>query len=384
MNDFASLDRWCETHREEQLALLKTLAAIPAPSHQEEKRVRFILSWLSENGIEGAYSDEAKNVLLPLGCSDADGAPRSGIHVFAAHTDIVFPDTDPLTVTEQDGKLFAPGVGDDTANAVALLMIAKYLKESGMAPSEPVLLVWNSCEEGLGNLKGTRQLFKDYSGRVKDFVSFDGTYSSLVTRAVGSERWKVTCRTPGGHSYGKFGAENAIAFTAALIGKLDRQKVPKKNHRKTTYNFGVISGGTTVNSIAQECTLLYEYRSDELAHLSQMRSQFLDCVKSLEQKNVHFETEILGERPCGCEIAGADEQALIGACTEAVCRVTGETPFTRSASTDANIPLSLGIPAVTFGLYLGAREHSREEYLVTETIYTGLKIGLPLVTRFFD
>ena len=386
------IDQWCSAHREEHLSLLKTFAAIPAPSHEEDRRVSFILSYLEEIGAEGAYADGAKNVLLPFGCGmkaeSGDGAEDmmavpSGIHVFAAHTDIVFPDTEPLPVTEQDGKLFAPGVGDDSANAAALLMIVKFLVEHGAEPLEPVLFAWNSCEEGLGNLKGTRRIFDDFSGRICDFVSFDGTYRSIVTRAVGSERWRVTCRTPGGHSYGAFGTPNAIAHLAGLIKALDRKKVPKKRGRKTTYNFGVINGGTTVNSIPAEAALLYEYRSDELSHLIEMRSRFHAALSAAERKDVSFTAELLGERPCGAELTGTEEAALIRRCKNAVERVTGTEPFLRSGSTDANIPLSLGIPAATFGLYLGDREHSREEFLEIESIFSGLKIGLPLAASYF-
>jgi len=249
---------WCDAVSAEHLALLKTLAAIPAPSHQEDRRVKFISSWLKENGAETVIVDEAKNVILPLP-ADAKGPFR----VFMAHTDVVFPDTEPLPVREESGCLFAPGVGDDTANMAALMLCAKFLLSHHITPEAPILIVFNSCEEGLGNLKGIRQLMQDYSGRVLDVTSFDCQSNSIVSRAVGSERWKVTAFTRGGHSYSDFGTASAIDHLSRLVSRLYQQPVPQKQGTKTTYNVGLISGGTSVNTIAQRAEMTYEYRSDD-------------------------------------------------------------------------------------------------------------------------
>ena len=152
----ASLSRWCRDHFQEHYALLKTLAAIPAPSRREDKRVEFIREWLLREGAQTVTVDEAKNVVLSLGC---DG--RDDIRVYMAHTDVVFPDMEPLPVKESEGRLYAPGVGDDTANVVALLMTAKYITQYALLPKDcGVLLVVNSCEEGLGNLKGCREVME--------------------------------------------------------------------------------------------------------------------------------------------------------------------------------------------------------------------------------
>ena len=362
---------WCEAHRAEQLALLKELAAIPAPSHQEERRVVFIRDWLTQAGAKDVQVDTAQNVLLPFGCEG-----RDGITVYMAHTDVVFPDMDPLPVHEEDGRLYAPGVGDDTANVSALLLCAKFLLAH--PPAEPILLVCNSCEEGLGNLKGVKQLMKDFQGRIREVVSFDGQYTSLVDRAVGSERWSVEVTAQGGHSYGAFGAANAIAQLAELIGALYRQSVPQAEGRKTTYNVGTISGGTSVNTIAQSAEMTYEYRSDDAALLAVMRRRFEEAVEAARAAGVQVETTLLGERPCGGKVPAEAEETLLERCAAAITAVTGQRPGRRSSSTDANIPLSLGIPATTFGLYIGAKSHTREEYIEIDSLRTGLKIGLLL------
>lgn len=367
------LFRWCETHAEEQLALLKKLAAIPAPSNHEEKRAQFIKEWLEKNGASGVTVDEALNVLLPFG----DGSKIAC--VYAAHTDVVFPDTEPLPVKEEGGRLFAPGVGDDTANVVALMLIAKYLLSKGLKPVEPVLFVFNSGEEGLGNLKGVRRLFDDRPGQIREFVSFDGTLDGIVNRAVGSERWRIKAETCGGHSYGAFGNPNAIAWMGKLIAMLDAQPLPKAEGRKTTYNFGVISGGTSVNTIAQSAEMLYEYRSDELSHLALMHDQMKKALEECDGEKAHFSLELVGRRPCAADVDPAAHERLLKRCEDAVTAACGKKPERYSSSTDANIPLSRGIPATTLGLYIGEKAHTREENLEISSLPVGLKIGLLLI-----
>lgn len=379
MIDKQELFQWGAEHADEQLALLKELAAIPAPSHQEEKRVAFISEWLKAQGAEGVYVDEALNVVLPMGCEG-----RNDITVYMAHTDVVFPDLTPLPVREADGRLYAPGVGDDTANVVALLMCVKCLLEKKYTAKDPVLVVLNSCEEGLGNLKGVRRIMSDYAGRVKELVSFDGGYKTVCVRAVGSERWKVRAATVGGHSFGAFGNPNAIAHLAGLVTKLYQQEVPKVEGRKTTYNVGTIRGGTSVNTIAQDAEMLYEYRSDDKDCLAQMRKQFFDLVEEARCPDAGFEVELVGERPCGSNVPQDAHDRLFGRCAAVVEEVTGKYPGRRSSSTDSNIPLSMGIPAVTFGLYVGAKSHTREEYVEIDSLQTGLKIGMLLITPHFE
>ena len=377
--DTEILIKCCEEHSDAQLLLLKELAAIPAPSHNEEKRAEFIYNWLQKVGADNLYIDEAKNVVLPFACDDSDD-----IRVYMAHTDIVFPDMTALPVREEDGRLYAPGVGDDTANVSALMICAKYLLCSDLIPKNPVLFVFNSCEEGLGNLKGVRKIMEAYSGRVAELVSFDGTYTSMTTRAVGSERWKVEVTTRGGHSYSAFGNPNAISQLAGLISMLYQQPVPQIPNRKTTYNVGTIQGGTSVNTIAQSAHMLYEYRSDDAQALKQMREQFLQLVSEADCADATFKTTLLGERPCGNNVPPVAHKQLIDRCSAVIQYVTGANPVYESSSTDANIPLSLGIPAVTFGLYLGEGTHTREEYIQIDSLQPGLKIALLLLTEHFQ
>ena len=362
---------WCDTQSAEQIILLKTLAAIPAPSHQEDRRAAFIANWLKQQGAEEVIIDKAKNVILPLSC-----AGKRDIRICMAHTDVVFPDTTELPVREESGRIYAPGVGDDTANVAALMLCAKFFLSQKILPREPMLIVFNSCEEGLGNLKGIRQLMADYAGRIREVVSFDCQSNAIVSRAVGSERWRVTVSTRGGHSFSDFGSPNAIVHLSRLVDQLDRQPIPEKTGCKTTCNVGLISGGTSVNTIAQSGEITYEYRSNDAWCLARMAEQFHRLVEKANCPEAAFTTESLGVRPCGGEVPREAHQALLSRCKAAIREIYDvEVPLC-AASTDANIPLSLGIPAATFGLYRGGGAHTREEYVEVDSLLPGLKIAL--------
>lgn len=376
------MNKWIEEHAEEQLKLLKKLAAIPAPSHVEDRRVAFLLKWLDDLGVAGAYADEAKNVIVPFAAADAEG-----LTIYTAHTDVVFPDVTPLPVVQDGDILRAPGVGDDTANVVGILMLLKYIAENKLKPKDPVIFVLNSCEEGLGNLKGIRQIMKDFGARTKEHVSFDGPYNfGMVVQAVGSERWRVTAKTVGGHSYAAFGNPNAITELAQLIVKLNEQEVPQKEGVRTTFNVGTISGGTSVNTIAQNAEMLYEYRSNDRGHLAQMRRQFEEALESVRSERAEFSIECVGERPCGGEIDAEALARLHARAAEAIREAVGPDAeiLKRPGSTDSNIPLSMGIPSVTFGLYVGDGEHTREEWLEIPSLAKGLQIAFKMVLPHFE
>lgn len=367
---------WCEGHFSEQLQLLKELAAIPAPSNQEQKRAEFIRDWLLRQGASQVEIDPAFNVVVPFGCEG-----RQDLRVYMAHTDVVFPDTEPLPVREEGGRLYAPGVGDDTANVSALMMCAKFLVTHPNCLKTPVLMVFNSGEEGFGNLKGVRQIMSDYAGRVAEVVSFDMHYTAMVNRAVGSERWLVRAETCGGHSYAAFGNPNAIACLSDFVCQLYRQPVPEIPDTKTTYNVGTIQGGTSINTIAQSAEMTYEYRSDDYGCLEEMRRQFLALVEQNNTPACKLSIELLGQRPCGNVVPQEAQARLLSRCAAAVESVTGKTPKLRAASTDANIPLSLGVPATTFGMYLGDGAHTREEYIEIDSLKPGLRIGLSVILQ---
>ena len=368
---------YIENHEQEAYELLLELAQIPAPSNHEEKRAAFCKEWLEKQGAKGVYIDDALNVVWPVCC-----APEKPYVVYMAHSDVVFPDTEPLPLRVEDGKIFCPGVGDDTANAVALLMAAKYIARKGLTPEDDnLLLVINSGEEGLGNLKGSRKIVADFGGRIREFISFDGTCGSCVVKAVGSMRYRVTVRTEGGHSYSDFGNRNAIAYLSSLIDTLYTMKVPAKG--KTTYNVGAISGGTSVNTIAQQAEMLYEFRSDEKESIEIMEEKFYAIIEAYREKGIEVNVTIVGERPCSAEVDQKVQAAMAARMTAAISRYFGWQPAPSKASTDCNIPLAAGIPAVCTGCILGEGAHTREEYVEIESLLPGLKVAFELILYYF-
>lgn len=358
----------------ESYELLLTLAQIPAPSHHEKKRAQFCLNWLKGKGAEGAYIDPALNVIYPIG---DDG--KNDLMVFMAHSDVVFPDTEPLPLKVENGRIYCPGVGDDTANAVALLTAAGYIAQKKLTPKDcGVLLVINSCEEGLGNLKGCRQIMADFGHRVKEFITFDGNANVVVTKAVGSRRYRVSVKTVGGHSYGCFGKPNAIAQLSQLIARIYQMEVPAIG--RTTYNVGTISGGTSVNTIAQNAEMLFEFRSDEREGLAIMQAQFDSIVEEFRRNGVEIELEVVGDRPCGLEV---DNSFLADRAANVVNTHFGRMPHFGVGSTDCNVPLSMGIPAICPGCVMGSGAHTREEYVEIDSLLPGLKVAFQLILHHF-
>ena len=368
---------WLEEHYRQSYDLLLELARIPAPSNQEERRAEFCKAWLEDNGAEGVYIDEALNVVYPIGC-DAD----KPIAVFMAHSDVVFPDLTPLPLKVENGRICCPGVGDDTASVVALMQAAKYIAEHHMKPREwGVLLVINSGEEGLGNLKGSRKIMADYGYRVREFITYDGHDGFGVDRAVGSKRYRTEVDTEGGHSYGAFGNRNAIASLASLFDTLYTMKVPPKG--KTTYNVGTICGGTSVNTIAQHAEMLYEFRSDEAESLAVMERHLEAAVDFYRTKGIAVTVTLVGDRPCSAEVDENIMEAMRVRASEAAARNCGKPITFGPGSTDCNIPLSMGVPAICVGVYDGAGSHTREEYVVIDSLLPGQKLALELIAHHF-
>jgi len=361
----------------EVIELIKTMCAIPAPSHHEELRAEFVRSWFAARGME-AEIDSAKNVRVPLGLDD-----HEDIVVIMAHTDTVFPDMEPMPLREEDGKLYCPGVGDDTTNVAAMMMLAQYLHDHSMSPRCGVLFVANSCEEGLGNLKGCKAIMHAYGSRVKAFISLDGGTESVCTHAVGSSRYNISARTQGGHSFAAFGNRNAIEALSRLVCAFYQQSVPHMGTSTTTYNVGMMSGGTSVNTIAQHAQMLYEYRSDHAACLDMMEKQFRDILAAHNSPDAAYEVELLGTRPCADGVDPAEQKKLSMACVDALFAYTGHMPSISAGSTDCNIPLSLGIPSACFGVYIGEGEHTREEWVDIRSICGGMKAAASVLLNWF-
>lgn len=360
------------TRQNEALMLqtLKDLCAIPAPSGMEQKRSDYCKKWLEEMGAEGVYIDSALNVIYPQNCEGSNE-----ITVFVAHTDTVFPDTEPMPYTDDGEKIYCPGVGDDAASLAVLLMLAKYYVENDIAPDKGILFVCNAGEEGLGNLKGTRQLFKDYAGRISQFISLDSKLNVANDDCAGSHRYEVEVLTEGGHSFQKFGAPNAIAELSRIVTQIYSIALPEKEGIRTTYNVGNISGGTSVNTIAQSAKMLCEYRSEDKDCLAYMEEKFLSIFDAARSNSVEVNVKKIGDRPCS-NIDESKIENLRKIIRPIIEDVIHQPLQFKSASTDCNIPLSLGIPAMCIGVYTGGGSHTRQEWVEKASLVPGLEIAI--------
>ncbi|MGN0274114.1 MAG: M20/M25/M40 family metallo-hydrolase [Chordicoccus sp.] len=384
------------------LALLREIARIPAPTGQESARAAFIMKWLGERGAGTVRCDDAGNVLLFY-----PDEKQATYDLFSAHMDIVFPGTDEIMLRDEGDRLYGPGVGDDTANLVNLLEAAAItLAEKPVLPEgRGLLFAFVTGEEGLGNLRGTRQIFHDFDGRIRTATSFDLYTETVVAEAVGSDRYCVSVETPGGHSLHDFGKPNAIAILADMISRIYDIRLPEKG--MTTYNVGKISGGTTVNSIAGHAEMLCEARFTDPSSGQYMRDEFRraavsaaapygavpegmdeicadsedtagdgrDCTESCADRgDVTVRFELLGQRPCGTAEPTEEMRSFARRAKDRVSAVTGKKITLSQGSTDANIPLSLGIPAVTIGTCRGAGLHGAHEYILKDSLYEGYRI----------
>ena len=368
-----------ENNKEELYTLIKELCAIPAPSHFEQKRAVYCKNWLENVGAKGVYIDDAHNVIFPINC---DGSDK--ITVFVAHTDTVFPDQEPMPYVDDGTYIRSPGVGDDTASLAVLLLTAKFFVENPIAVPQGIMFVCNSCEEGLGNLKGTRQLFRDYAGRIGQFISLDSSFPIIADRCVGSHRYEVEVFTEGGHSYGAFGNRNAIAELARIVNEIYAIEVPKIDGSKTTYNVGDISGGTSINTIAQSAKMLCEYRSDNEECLCVMRGHFERIFADAQARGLDIRVSLIGERPCMGNVDLTKIAHLTDLCRDIIEHTLQTKVVTRSSSTDCNIPLSLGIPALCICVYAGGGAHTREEWVEKASLPFGLEISIQTALQVIE
>ena len=366
------IKQYVQKNRDLMMQILYDLCRIPAPSGFEDERAEYCKKILESFGAKGVYIDEAKNVIFPI---NADG--KNELTVIAAHTDTVFPDTEPMPYVDDGVKISCPGVGDDTASVTVLLLVAKYLIENNIKPEKGLLIVCNSCEEGLGNLKGTRRLFKDFEGRIAQFISYDASRLHRITKGcVGSVRYEVEVKTEGGHSFGACGNKNAIYYLSKIVNAIYSLEVPAFEGEKTTYNVGIIEGGTSVNTIAQSAKMLCEYRSSSSEALGIMKEKFFAIFDEVRAMGVEVDVTVVGERPSAKGVDEADVARMCKIVSEVMTEVTGLEVTYGKGSTDCNIPLSLGISAICYGVYIGGGAHTRGEWIEKESILPGLEIAI--------
>ncbi|WP_077146975.1 M20/M25/M40 family metallo-hydrolase [Sphingopyxis sp. KK2] len=363
-----------------------TLTEIPAPPFKEAARAAAYAEMLKEAGLQDVEIDEEGNAIGVYRGTGPAGGPAVMI---AAHLDTVFPEGTPVKVRREGTRLYAPGIGDDTRSLAVLLAYARAMKEAGIKVKQDIIFVGNVGEEGPGDLRGVRYLLTrgKYKDRVKAFFSMDGTDATrIVNGGVGSKRYRITWKGPGGHSYGAFGLVNPMAAMSQAV--VDFYKIPVPAKPKTTYAASVTGGGTSVNSIPNEVFMEFDMRSEDPAELAKLEQAFLAVVrKSVEGENgsrsvkegaITADVKLIGDRPAG---ETATTQPIFRN-ADAIIRAKGLEPHPFFSSTDSNMAMSLGIPAVTIGSGgEGGRAHSLDEWIDVEKTKSlgGATIGLAIL-----
>jgi tripeptide aminopeptidase len=356
----AGHDQWVEN--------IIRITQIPSPPFKEEARARAFAEMLRARGLD-ANIDAEGNVLALR-----KGSQPGPVVVVSAHLDTVFPEGTNVTVRREGTRLSAPGVGDDSTGLATLLSIVDAMNAGRVQTRSDVLFVGTVGEEGLGDLRGVRYLFTrgDYKGRIGAFFSLDGSgMDSITTGGTGSKRYRVTFKGPGGHSYGAFGIVNPLVPLATTVSELYKLDVPA--NPKTTYSASVIGGGTSVNAIPEQVWLEVDMRSASAAELAKLERQFLEIVpravaaenaaRSTASGKITVDVKPIGARPAGATAPDAE----IVRFAEAAYQAEGLKLEKAISSTDANEPMSLGIPAITMSrIANGGGAHSPGEWVDVE------------------
>ena len=352
------------------IAEQKQICEIPSPPFKEQVRAADFQKRLAALGLKDVQMDKEGNVfgLRP-------GAGNGPTLLVAAHLDTVFAAGTDVKVKEKDGKLYAPGIADDARGLASLLAIVRAFNATGIKTAGDIIFCGNVGEEGLGDLRGVKAMFRDHK-EIDGFISIDGTNPERITYlATGSHRYEVTYSGPGGHSFQAFGRPSAIhAMGRAIAGIAD---LTTPSDPKTTFTVGVVSGGTSVNSIAAEARLLMDMRSNRDKELLEIEAKFFDVLKKAaaeentrwKSDKITVQTKLVGNRPAGIQ---PSDSGIVQAAFASM-QALGQKPNLGSgSSTDSNLPISLGIPAVTLGG--GGKEdnnHSPSEWFDPTDAYIG-------------
>lgn len=354
-------------------------AEIPSPTFKEGERAKYYKQRFTELGLANVRIDKAGNVI-----GERAGKDPSKTLGIAAHLDTVFPEGTDVKVKRNGNILTGPGIGDDARGLSVMLAIVRALNEAKIETQGNVIFVADVGEEGLGNLNGVGHIVKEeLKGKITHFIGLDASGFDIVNREIGSNRYRVTFRGPGGHSYFEFGRPSAIHALGRAIDKISKLSVPKDP--RTTYNVGKIEGGTTVNSIAQTASMEVDLRSISVGELEKLDANFKKAVQaSLDEENLSkpdaarltVDIQMIGQRPVGLQAPDAPIVQAILAADKAL----GITPNLTASSTDSGMPMRFGIPAVTIGSggkwqgmhSVGESFDSTDSYLGTQRVLTAL------------
>lgn len=354
---------------------LVSICEIPAPPFKEKARAQEIARRFEEIGLQRVRSDELGNAI-----AERPGLSPEPRIVISAHIDTVFPEGTDVRVRRDGARFHAPGISDNTCGIVGLLALARSLRAANINTEATVCFVATVGEEGEGNLRGVRHLFTrgEFQGGVAAFISLDGPGLERITqRALGSRRYRVTMIGPGGHSWGDFGIVNPVHALGRAIARFASYPAPLAP--RTSYNVGIIEGGSSVNAIPERATMVVDIRSvssDEIEKLEaylrrvvEIAAREENSLRSMSGTSLTCEFELVGDRPSGETPVNSRVVRAAIECSRAL----GIEPRLDCSSTDSNIPISLGIPAITLGVGgISGNCHSLTEWYEP----TGRELGI--------
>ncbi|HMF56792.1 MAG TPA: M20/M25/M40 family metallo-hydrolase [Pyrinomonadaceae bacterium] len=375
---FQFVERRASQITEEHAAICR----IPSPPFGERERAEYLAEKFRETGLRDARVDREGNCVALR-----SGNSSKPLLVVSAHLDTVFPPGTDFTVRRETNKLLAPGIADDGCGLAALIALAQALESCSIETEGSLLFVGTVGEEGEGNLRGVRHLFSEgeWANRIDAFISFDGPGVERITHAaLGSRRYRVLLRGVGGHSWGDFGAANPVHALGRAVARL--ASYPAPHEPRTTFNVGRIEGGAGINVIPREATMDVDLRSASAEELQRLDAFFRRAVReSVDDENaarragdppLELDLKLIGDRPSG----ETSPDALIVRLAEEATRFFGYQPRLDRSSTDSNIPISLGTPAITLGAGgISGNSHTLDEWYDPRGRETGLKRAL-LVT----
>jgi len=344
---------------------LITLTEIPAPPFKETKRAAAYLEMLREAKLADVETDAEGNVM-----GIRTGTGSGPMLAVLAHLDTVFPEGTDVKTKLEGTKLHAPGVGDDTGALALMLSVVRAMDAAKVQTPGDILFVGNVGEEGEGDLRGVKYLLQKgkYKDRIKSVISIDGgSQDGIVNGGLGSLRYRVTFKGPGGHSYGAFGLVSPAFAMGDAMARFSKLHVPSLP--RTTFNVGVVGGGTSVNSIPTDMFMLVDMRSESPDELKKVHDAFQRVVReAVDEENkarstaegkIVADVKLIGDRPSGT----TPTSTYLVQAAASVARVYGFTPTFEIGSTDANVPIAMGIPAITIGRGAGGRSHSMDEWI---------------------
>ena len=369
--DLATYLELAERMRDQIADDAEKICLVPAPPFMERQRAEFVAGLFRDLGYEPEF-DDVDNVIVRR-----KGAGHEKSIMLLGHTDTVFPEGTEITVQRNNGSMTGPAIGDNSLGVAALLGVARALDEMGVQTVGDLLLVANVGEEGLGNLRGARAAVDQFESELGAVIAVEGHSLGRVTSGgVGSKRIKVTVTGPGGHSWGAFGQPSAIHALGHIIHEIDSLTVPEDP--KTTYNVGVIEGGVSVNTIAPNASAVIDMRSIDVEPLNNLAENVESIIKSKNEGDISTEIEVLGERPAG---RTPDDAPIVQTGLQ-ILRDLGMDSYTDASSTDANVPISRGIPSVCVGITRGDGAHRMEETIEIEPIASGMAQLIKMVMAY--